>query len=77
MSESLKSLHKKYSDYYKDDSICENVAKLDKLFEEMSDDFLQEQFVPPEPESVIKFYKELYEKYGEVDDSGNKRQENS
>ena len=65
MSESLKSLHKKYSDYYKDDSIGENVAKFDKLFDEMSDAFLHEQYVPPEPESVLRFYEELYEKFGD------------
>lgn len=53
MSESLKSLHKKYSDYYKDDSIGENVAKFDKLFDEMSDAFLQGQYVPPEHEKEI------------------------
>lgn len=58
MSESLKSLHKKYSD-------GENVAKFDKLFDEMSDAFLQEQYVPPEPESVVKFYEELYKKFGD------------
>ena len=72
MSESLKSLHKKYSDYYKDDSISE-IA--DKLFDEF---ISQEQYVPPEPEAVVKFYEELYSKYGEVvEDNGNERQENS
>ena len=68
MSESLKSLHKKY----KDDFISEIT---DKFFE----DFIsQEQYVPPEPEAVVKFYEELYAKYGEeVEDRGTERQENS
>lgn len=56
MSESLKSLHKKL---YADSDFSE---KADKLFE----DFIsQEQYVPPEPEAVVKFYEELYAKYGE------------
>ena len=72
MSESLKSLHKKYSDIYPDSDFSE---KADKLFE----DFIsQEQYVPPEPEAVVKFYEELYSKYGEgVENNGNERQENS
>ena len=68
MSESLKSLHKKYSD-------SDFSEKADRLFEDF---FSQEQYVPPEPEAVVKFYEELYAKYGEgVEDNGTERQENS
>lgn len=67
MSESLKSLHKKYSDYYSEIT--------DKFFDEF---ISHEQYVPPEPEAVVKFYEELYAKYGEeVEANGNERQENS
>lgn len=40
--------------------------KADKLFTLMMNSEPSVEYVPPEPESVIKFYEELYRKYGEV-----------
>lgn len=40
--------------------------KADELFTMMMNSDPPIEYVPPEPESVIKFYEELYKKYGEV-----------
>ena len=39
--------------------------KTDELFTLMMNSESPVEYVPPEPESVVKFYEELYRKYGE------------
>lgn len=41
--------------------------KADELFTMMMNSDPPIEYVPPEPESVIKFYEELYRKYGETE----------
>lgn len=41
--------------------------RLDSLMDTLFVD-IEPDFVPPEPESVLRFYEELYKKYGDVFD---------
>lgn len=51
---------------YEKNNFQEMKQKVDELFTVMMNGELPVEYVPPEPESVIKFYEELYRKYGEV-----------
>lgn len=57
--------HENYS--LKDYAIKFDRDRLDSLMDALSVD-LEPEFVPPEPESVLMFYEELYKKYGDVCD---------
>lgn len=52
-------LKKKYCELFK-----ANPNLLDDLFNKFPE--FKEDYVPPEPESVLMFYKEFYEKFGDV-----------
>lgn len=59
--------HEKYT--LKDCDIKFNRDRLDSLMNALYADIDQDfVFVPPEPESVLKFYEEFYKKYGDVYD---------
>lgn len=57
--------HEKYP--LKDCDIRFNRDRLDSLMSALFVD-IEPDFVPPEPESVLKFYEEFYKKYGDVCD---------
>jgi len=59
-----KSLKKRYCELFK-----ANPHLLDDLFNEFPE--FKEDYVPPEPESVLKFYKDFYDKYGNIEDDEN------
>lgn len=52
-------LKKKYCELFK-----ANPNLLDDLFNKFPE--FNEDYVPPEPEAVLKFYEEFYKKYGDV-----------
>lgn len=54
-------LKKKYYELFK-----ANPNLLDDLFNKFPE--FKEDYVPPEPESVLKFYKDFYDKYGNIED---------
>ncbi len=57
--------HEKYSlKYY---AIKFDRDRLDSLMSALLAD-IEPEFVPPEPESVLRFYEEFYKKYGDVRD---------
>ena len=64
MSEKSLSLKKRYCELFKT-----NPNLIDALFSEFPE--FKEDYVPPEPESVLKFYKDFYDKYGNVEDDEN------
>ena len=51
----------------KDCDIKFNRDSLDSLMDTLFVD-LEPNFVPPEPESILRFYEEFYKKYGDVCD---------
>lgn len=57
-------LKKKYCELFK-----ANPNLLDDLFNEFPE--FKEDYVPPESESVLKFYKDFYDKYGNIEDDEN------
>ena len=57
-------LKKKYCELFK-----ANPNLLDDLFNKFPE--FKEDYVPPEPESVLKFYKDFYDKYGNIEDDEN------
>ena len=58
------SLKKRYCELIK-----ANPNLIDDLFNEFPE--FKEDYVPPEPESVLKFYKDFYDKYGNIEDDEN------
>ncbi len=59
--------HEKYT--LKDCAVKFDRDRLDSLMNALYADIDQDfVFVPPEPESVLKFYEEFYKKYGDVYD---------
>lgn len=58
------SLKKKCCELFK-----ANPNLLNDLFNEFPE--FKEDYVPPEPESVLKFYKDFYDKYGNIEDDEN------
>ena len=50
---------------YEKNNFQEMKQKADELFTLMTNSDMPIEYVPPEPESVVKFYEELYRKYGE------------
>lgn len=57
--------HENYS--LKDYAVKFDRDRLDSLMDALSVD-LEPNFVPPEPESILRFYEEFYKKYGDVCD---------
>lgn len=57
-------LKKKYCELFE-----ANPNLLDDLFNNFPE--FNEDYVPPEPESVMKFYKDFYDKYGNIEDDEN------
>ena len=57
--------HEKYP--LKDCDIRFNRDRLDSIMDALFVD-IEPEFVPPEPESVLRFYEEFYKKYGDVCD---------
>jgi len=51
----------------KDCDIKFNRDRLDSIMDALFVD-IEPEFVPPEPESVLRFYEEFYKKYGDVRD---------
>ena len=58
------ALKRKYGELIK-----ANPNLLDDLFNEFPE--FKEDYVPPEPESVLKFYEDFYDKYGNIEDYEN------
>ena len=65
----LEQLINRKNDKYslKDYSIKFDRDRLDSIMDALFVD-IEPEFVPPEPESVLRFYEEFYKKYGDVRD---------
>jgi hypothetical protein len=61
----IDSKNDKYS--LKDYAIKFDRDRLDSLMDELFAN-IEPEFVPPEPESVLRFYEEVYRKYGDTCD---------
>lgn len=57
--------HKHESYSLKDHAVKFDRDRLDSLIDELFAN-IELEFVPPEPESVLRFYEEFYKKYGDV-----------